>query len=121
MIRKLTLAAGFGAGYVLGAKAGTKRYDQIVAKFREVAGMPAVKEATHTVAQTASSLGDKAKAKVDETVATVADKVTGSGDEVVDLAATAPTAPRTTTKPRPAAAPLPGAAPSMTAPDVPTR
>jgi len=115
MIRKLTLAAGFGAGYVLGAKAGTQRYDQIMAKFREFAGMPAVQEATHTVVQTASTLGEKAKAKVDETVTTVGEKVTGGSDDVVDLAS----APKT--KPRTAAGPMAGAAPSKTAPDVPTR
>ena len=52
MIRKLTLVAGFGAGYVLGAKAGTQRYDQIMAKFREIAGMPAVQDMTSTIADT---------------------------------------------------------------------
>ena len=31
MIKKLTLMTGFAAGYVLGAKAGTERYDQIMA------------------------------------------------------------------------------------------
>lgn len=30
MIKKLSLLTGFAAGYVLGAKAGTERYDQIV-------------------------------------------------------------------------------------------
>lgn len=30
MIKKLTLLAGFAAGYTLGAKAGTERYDQIM-------------------------------------------------------------------------------------------
>jgi hypothetical protein len=30
MIKKLTLMTGFAAGYVLGAKAGTERYDQII-------------------------------------------------------------------------------------------
>jgi hypothetical protein len=42
MIKRLALASGFAAGYVLGAKAGTERYDQIMeglkpllARFRE--------------------------------------------------------------------------------------
>ncbi|MCW2544990.1 MAG: hypothetical protein JWM40_2542 [Frankiales bacterium] len=30
MIKKLALATGFAAGYVLGAKAGTERYEQIM-------------------------------------------------------------------------------------------
>ena len=71
MFRKLTLAAAAGAGYVLGAKAGKERYDQIEAKFREIAGMPAVQNATATVKDTASSVADQAKS-------TVTDKVGGS-------------------------------------------
>jgi hypothetical protein len=114
VIRKLTLVAGFGAGYVLGAKAGTERYDQIVATFRQIAGMPAVQDVTHTLADTASQLGDKAKATVTEKVAAVGDKVTGN-DDVLDLSK--PTTGKARTGARTAAAPMPGAAPSVTAPD----
>jgi hypothetical protein len=117
VIRKLTLVAGFGAGYVLGAKAGTQRYDQIVGKFREIAGMPAVQDVTHTLADTAGQIGDKAKATVTEKVAAVGDKVTGK-DDVVDLSASNGGATKTRTGTRTAAAPMPGAAPSKTAPDV---
>ena len=113
MIRKLTLVAGFGAGYVLGAKAGTQRYDQIVSTVRRIAGMPAVQEVTHTLADTAGQLGDKAKATVTEKVAAVGDKVTGH--DVVDLSATSNGKSRTGA--RTAAAPMPGAAASITAPD----
>ncbi|MCW2724730.1 MAG: hypothetical protein JWN35_1651 [Frankiales bacterium] len=112
MIRKLTLAAGFGAGYVLGARAGRQRYDQIVAKAREFAGRPEVQDATHNLQQTASQLGDKAKATVNETVAAVGDKVGekvgGGHPDVVDLS---------TGTSRPTAAPMPGAAASPTAPE----
>jgi hypothetical protein len=68
VFRKLTLAAAAGAGYVLGAKAGKERYDQIEAKFREIAGMPAVQNATATVKDTASSVADQAKSTVTEKV-----------------------------------------------------
>ena len=68
MFRKLTLAAAAGAGYVLGAKAGKERYNQIEAKFREIAGMPAVQSATATVVDTASSVADQAKSTVTEKV-----------------------------------------------------
>jgi hypothetical protein len=115
VIRKLTLAAGFGAGYVLGAKAGTQRYDQIMGKFRELAGMPAVQDVTSNLADTASSIGETAKSKVNDTIAAAGDKVTGGGSDVVDLAASKST---TKTGARTAAAPMPGAAPSLTAPDV---
>ena len=110
MIRKLTLAAGFGAGYVLGAKAGTQRYDQIVAKFRELAGMPAVQDLTSNLSQTASTLGDKAKETVNDTVASVSDKVSGGSDSVT------PKPPATT----PPATTPPVAAPSASAPDTTT-
>jgi hypothetical protein len=114
VIRKLTLVAGFGAGYVLGAKAGTQRYDQIVSTVRRIAGMPAVQEMTHTLADTAGQLGDKAKATVTEKVTAVSDKVTGN--DVVDLSTPSNGKSRATA--RTAAAPMPGAAPSITAPDV---
>jgi tryptophan synthase beta subunit len=115
VIRKLTLVTAFGAGYVLGAKAGTQRYEQIVGKFRELAGMPVVQEVTHTLADTAGQLGDKAKATVTEKVAAVGDKVTGH--DVVDLAGSNGGSNKSRTGARTAAAPRPGAAPSATAPD----
>ncbi len=68
MFRKLTLAAAAGAGYVLGAKAGKERYTQIEAKFREIAGMPAVQSATATVKDTASTVADQAKSTVTKKV-----------------------------------------------------
>ena len=74
MFRKLTLAAAAGAGYVLGAKAGKERYNQIEAKFREIAGMPAVQNATSTVKETASSVADTAKT-------TVTEKTSGSSSD----------------------------------------
>lgn len=114
MIRKLTLAAGFGAGYVLGAKAGTERYNQISAKFRELAGMPAVQDVKNNLADTASTLGDTAKAKVNDTISAAGDKVTGGSSDVVDLGASTTKAK---TGARTATTPMAGAAPSITAPD----
>jgi hypothetical protein len=111
---KLTLAAGFAAGYVLGAKAGEQRYRQIEAKFRELAGMPAVQDLTNNLADTAGQIGEKAKATVNEKVSAVADKVTG-GDDVVDLS----TGSKSRTGARTANAPMAGATASATAPDVP--
>jgi hypothetical protein len=108
MIRKLTLAVGFGAGYVLGAKAGTQRYEQIVSKARELAGMPAVQEVTTNLTQTASTVADKAKSTVNETITTVNDKASGSSTPpVVDLNAS-------TTGYETGAAPMTGAAASKT-------
>ncbi len=103
MIRKLTLAAGFGAGYLLGAKAGTQRYDQIMGQLRTLAGLPVVKEATDGLQQTASTLADRAKDTVNETIESVNDKL--SPGPTVDLTRTSGS--------------MAGAAPSRTAPDLP--
>lgn len=89
MIRKLTLAVGFGAGYVLGAKAGKERYRQIEGKVRDLMGRPAVQDLTSSVGSTAAAAADRAKANVNDTVEAVGDKVapapTRSNDVVVDL------------------------------------
>ncbi|MGI8536847.1 MAG: hypothetical protein ACR2K2_10185 [Mycobacteriales bacterium] len=110
MLKKLTLVAGFGAGYVLGAKAGKERYAQIEAKAREIAGMPAVQSATANVKDTASGVADSAKQTLNDKVETLADK-SNEGDKdivvkdvVVDFG--------------PGAAPMAGAAASDSAPDV---
>jgi hypothetical protein len=88
VFRKLTLAAAAGAGYVLGAKAGKERYNQIEAKFREIAGMPAVQNATATVKDTASSVADTAKTTVNEKVGSGSSSDTGTGTGFPPPAAT---------------------------------
>lgn len=89
MIRKLTLAVGFGAGYVLGAKAGKERYRQIEGKVRDLMGRPAVQDLTSSVGSTAAAAADRAKTTVNDKVEAVGDKVapapTRSNDVVVDL------------------------------------
>ena len=121
MLKKLTLVAGFGAGYVLGAKAGKERYAQIEAKFREIAGMPAVQDATSSVKQAATGLADTAKTTVTEKAQAVSDKVSDktapTAEPVIDLGGPVGTpvgAKTGATRP----APMAGAAPSSSAPDV---
>lgn len=130
MFKKLTLAAAAGAGYVLGAKAGKERYAQIEAKFREIAGMPAVQSATTSVVEAASSAADTAKTAATEKVSAVADKAkSAKGDtDVVDLGRSTTTpAPSPTVSPTPGTgggtgaktgATMAGAAASGSAPDV---
>lgn len=138
MLKKLTLAAAFGAGYVLGAKAGKERYAQIEAKFRDVAGMPAVQNATSTVKATAGDLADSAKATAadladaaNKVVAEKADAVVDKAGTVADKAAAAKSKSTGTAAPAdpvidlstepglagPGLAPMPGASASVTAPD----
>ena len=111
MIKKLTLITGFAAGYLLGAKAGTERYDQIMAKLDELMGKPQVKKATDAVVQTASDLGEKTKSAVNDKVEAV---TSSHAPATGDLEATTPT-------PKPSGAaksPMKGAAPSGGASDV---
>ena len=71
MFAKLTLAVTFGAGYVLGAKAGRQRYTQLQSRFRDLAGMPAVQSASTAVKDAASGMAESAKATVNEKVEAV--------------------------------------------------
>lgn len=67
MKNKLLLAAGIAAGYVLGARAGRQRYDQIANAARKFADNPKVQQtasqlsqqATDTVSKVSSSVGSK--------------------------------------------------------------
>lgn len=64
MFRRLTLAVGFGAGYVLGAKAGRQRYEQIRTNLSQLRSHPAAQQfsgtdpaATTTAADNITSTG----------------------------------------------------------------
>ncbi|MDP8957366.1 MAG: hypothetical protein M3N24_10505 [Actinomycetota bacterium] len=52
---KSGLIVGFGAGYVLGTKAGRERYDQIRALWHTVTGSPAVQRATERAKEVATT------------------------------------------------------------------
>lgn len=117
MFKKLTLAAAVGAGYVLGAKAGKERYAQIESKFREIAGMPAVQNATSAVKENAAPLIDSAKESVSDTVSAVSDKASGSSGGSSSKPAS-PAASGAGAATRPTTPPAAGAGPSVTAPVV---
>jgi hypothetical protein len=72
---KLTLLAAAGVGYVLGAKAGRERYDQIKGTFIKVKDNPRVQE---TASQAVDFAADKApvvKDKVTEAAGAATAKV----------------------------------------------
>ena len=72
---KISFLVGFGAGYVLGARSGRERYDQIAGKAQGLWRDPRVQE---KVAQT----GQLAKDKAGEASSKITDKVSdtvGSG------------------------------------------
>ncbi len=66
---KATFLTGFAAGYVLGAKAGRARYEQLMKTFRQVMGKPEVQQAAETVKQETSDLLGTAKRVVTNTFA----------------------------------------------------
>ncbi|AXH96297.1 YtxH domain-containing protein [Ornithinimicrobium avium] len=76
-MNKLWLLIGAGIGYVLGARAGRERYDQLADQANKLWTDPRVQtkveEAKAKAPEVAHTLGEQAKAKVDE----VKSKVTG--------------------------------------------
>lgn len=68
---KITLLAAGAAGYVLGARAGRQRYEQIASTARSVMRNPKVKEARHEAAE-------KAKEAASSFAHTAVDKVRSS-------------------------------------------
>jgi hypothetical protein len=79
---KLTLLAAGAAGYVLGARAGRERYEQIAAATRSFARNPKVQAATQqaqeTITHQAAAAGSAMAGKAKETASAAADKVRSS-------------------------------------------
>lgn len=81
--KKIGFLLGLGAGYVLGARAGRQRYEQIAAKARKVVNDPRVQakasQAQHLAQEKAGQAGsavtDKVKEKAGEAGSAVTDKV----------------------------------------------
>jgi hypothetical protein len=73
-MRKLLPLVAFGAGYVLGAKAGRERYEQIMKAANRVKDDPHVRSAASTVADTAREQAPMVKDKVTAAAHVAADK-----------------------------------------------
>lgn len=104
---KLSLLTAAGIGYVLGARAGRERYEQIAAGARQVARNPRVQsakqQATDVVAEQAAAAKDAAAAKAREAASavasTVADKVRSDSATSVGGAHAGAARPEGTTAP----------------------
>jgi hypothetical protein len=99
MFSKSSLLIGFAAGYVLGARAGRERYEQISAGARRFAGNPTVQSAAsraqETVAAQAPVVADAVKEKATSAASAVADKMhRDSGDHAGDPSTMGSTTPR---------------------------
>jgi len=81
-MKKLMLLAAFAAGYVLGARAGRMRYDQIMGAVDKVRNDPRVQEKTHhavdVAKQQAPVVADKVTAAASSAASAAASKVKGS-------------------------------------------
>jgi hypothetical protein len=82
-MKKLTVLVAGAAGYVLGARAGRQRYEQIASGARSVMGNPKVQSAKQhaqdAVVEQAANVGEKAKETASSLASTAADKVRGNG------------------------------------------
>jgi hypothetical protein len=63
-MRKWYLVAGFAVGYILGAKAGRERYDQIVDYTRRVTGNDKVQQAASSMRTQANKVANAAQDKI---------------------------------------------------------
>ena len=76
MMGKLKWLVGFGAGYVLGARAGRERYDQIAGKAQELWSDPRVQEKAGQAQQVVKEKAGQAQQVVKEKVG---DKTSSNG------------------------------------------
>lgn len=83
---KLTVAVVFAAGYVVGARAGRDRYEQIRASAQKVAENPRVQAAASTAkdkaGEVAASVAETAKEKATEVVDAAKDKANDTGPTI---------------------------------------
>lgn len=80
MVRKVAFLVGLGTGYVLGARSGRERYDQIVDSAQQVWKNPRVKKTAEQAQEVVQDVAGQAGQAVKEKVASV----TPSGDDVAD-------------------------------------
>jgi len=78
-MRKTMLLVGLGTGYVLGAKAGRERYEQILSKWQAAWENPAVQEKAGIVQSKATEVYESAKSTVSDKIGTGRDTESSSG------------------------------------------
>ena len=84
-MRKLLLLVAVGVGYVLGARAGRERYEQIMGTVDKVKSDPRVQQKTQQAVdvakQQAPVVADKVTSAASAATAAAKDKVSGSSDD----------------------------------------
>ncbi|HET7069756.1 MAG TPA: hypothetical protein VFI40_02940 [Nocardioides sp.] len=76
-MKKLMLLAAVAIGYVLGARAGRQRYDQIMGLVNGIKNNPRVQATAHQAMDTAKEQAPVVADKVTQAAAAAASKVTG--------------------------------------------
>jgi PRC-barrel domain protein len=100
---KLGMAVGAAVGYVLGAKAGRERYEQLTASARQLLDKPQVRRVVDSVPGDLGARVEQAANKAADKVAQAGDKVAASGSGTSGATSgsttttTTPTTPTTTT------------------------
>ena len=107
-MRTMTFAAGLAAGYVLGAKAGRERYDQISAAARRLSEQPLISQTQSALKDAAQNTGQAAAAKIAALAPNPPAGTTdgGSSSSAMKTGSTAPQSQSTST-PRTASPPTP--------------
>jgi hypothetical protein len=83
---RITFLSGLAVGFVLGARAGRERYEQIARLGRRVADSPAAQQAAGAVQAQAAGLAKAAKQKVTDGLQDRVPKLAGTArDKVGDL------------------------------------
>jgi hypothetical protein len=82
---KSGLLVGFGAGYVLGAKAGRERYQQIIEATRAFLDNPGVQRLTDEVGKTVNLGKDRVSAATSRTVEQVGSTLADQASKAKDL------------------------------------
>src|SRR5262249_58527213 len=80
-MKKLMLLAALAVGYVLGARAGRERYDQIMGLMGKIKDDPRVQEKAHQAVDLAKGQAPVVADKVTTAASAAASKVTGHGHE----------------------------------------
>ena len=81
-MKKLIILVAGGIGYVLGARAGRERYEQIRSMAMKTKSNPTVQNAARQASSAAASAAPVVKDKVTGTAGAAADKVRGDGNDV---------------------------------------
>jgi hypothetical protein len=79
MRMRMGLLIGLGAGYVLGAKAGQERYEEIRRQFNQLMGTEQAQQLQSQVRDAAGRAGEVLEEKASEGIAKVSEMVGSSG------------------------------------------